>query len=166
MTKNNLIVFHDNILGSICGLSLDISVQNLALHYLASIQSIVYQTKQIIDTMNTHSMVFKILTVIGGLSNNTLYCQLISDICEIPVLLTKAGESLVLLGSSILGASNTVEYKQLKFAELIEIFSKFDDSSTDILSPNLRVRNYHSKKYKVFMKMLQDQKNYVDIMNT
>lgn len=116
--------------------------------------------------MNNHSMVFKVLTVIGGLSNNSLYCQLISDICEIPVLVSKAGEALVLLGSSVLGAANSIECKHFKFLELIEIFSGFDDSNTVILQPNIEVRKYHAKKYKIFLKMLQDQQSYIEIMNS
>jgi FGGY-family pentulose kinase len=156
--------------GSICGLSLDASLNNLALLYLASVQALVYQTRQTITIMQEKSMEFKILTVIGGLSNNRLYCQLLADVCNLPVLVARNGESVVLLGSGILGASNFDEFRKLTFSELVKKFRGFEELDTLVLSPAEReagcaIGDFHEKKYRVFLRMLEDQREYMRMMN-
>ena len=59
--------------GVLHGVGFDTSLNNLAVMYLSCLQSLCYQTKHIIAIMNSHDINFKI---IGGLSNNKLYCQL------------------------------------------------------------------------------------------
>ncbi len=155
-----------NMKGSICGLNLDIDENNLAVLYLACVQALVYQTRLTISIMQKHSMEFKILTVIGGLSNNKLYCQLLADICNLPVLVTRNGESVVLLGSGILGASYYDQFKHLNFSDLVKMMKGFDESNTVVVSPSVGdIQNYHQKKYKVFLKMLEDQKEYTRLMS-
>ena len=145
-------------------MTLDNSVNNLAIMYLACIQSIVYQTRQIIETMCDYGMNFRVITVIGGMSNNQLYCQLLSDICNIPVLVSRNGESLVLLGSSILGASNSITNGKKQFSDMIKGFRDCDTTGT-VLYPSSSNQEFHQKKYKVYLRMLEDQKDYMEIMN-
>ena len=147
--------------GSIVGLNLDTSLNSLALLYLACIQSLAYQTRQIISIMNLNNMNFKVITVIGGLSNNRLYCQTLSDVCNIPVLVARNGESIVLLGSSMLGASNCVNY--VDFENFIQRFSEFQ-LDADVLLPNQCTQGFHEKKYQVFLRLLADQQDYSNLM--
>ena len=149
--------------GVICGLKIDKSLENLAVLYLATIQSLAYQTKHIINVIKANGCIFKILTLIGGLATNRTYCQLLSDIIELPVLIsTENFDSIVLLGSAILGASNYKEYETLSFNELIKKFGKSD--SVNLLVPNDNLKKYHEKKYQVYLRMLEDQIEYRKLM--
>jgi ribulose kinase len=57
--------------------------------------------------MKSNGMVFKIMNIIGGLATNKLYSQLQSDICELPVYINDKSDSIVTLGSAILGKNET-----------------------------------------------------------
>jgi FGGY-family pentulose kinase len=149
--------------GTICGLKIDNSLENLALLYLATIQSLAYQTKHIINVMKENGCHFKVLTLIGGLAMNKTYGQLLSDIIELPVLLsTEKVDSIVLLGSAILGASNYKENEKLPFDDLIRKFGK--SNSVSLLEPNDSLKKFHEKKYQVYLRMLEDQLEYRRIM--
>lgn len=155
-----------NMLGQICGLDLDTGLESLALRYLATLQSLAYQTKQIIETMNVQSEL-KCMTIIGGLGLNKLYCQIQSDVCRIEVLVPKNSDSAVLFGSAILGASNCKDYKMSTFDDLIRNFSSLNSEFTkgDLFIPNRNIQEYHSKKYQVYLAMLDNQINYKKIMS-
>ena len=149
--------------GAICGLKIDNSLEGLAILYLAAIQSLAYQTKHIISVLKSHGCTFKILTLIGGLASNKTYCQLLSDIIELPVLVsTEKIDSIVLLGAAILGASNYSENEMLSFDDLIRKFGK--SNSVKLLEPNDYLKNFHEKKYKVYLKILEDQLEYRKLM--
>lgn len=151
-----------NMLGSICGLNFDVGLENLALVYLACVQALAYQTKQIITQMNLHGFNFKLITIIGGLAKNKMYCQLHSDICGIPVVVPDQSDSTVLLGAAIAGASNLTE--SVQFNDLLNQFSQHSDSK--ILLPNETLKSYHESKYKVFLKMIDDQLTYRKLMSS
>ena len=149
--------------GTMCGLKIDNSLENLALLYLATIQSLAYQTKHIINVMKENGCHFKVLTLIGGLAMNKTYGQLLSDIIELPVLLSSEKvDSIVLLGSAILGASNFKENEKLPFDDLIRKFGK--SNSVSLLEPNDALKKFHDKKYQVYLRMLEDQLEYRRIM--
>ncbi|CAF0789370.1 unnamed protein product [Brachionus calyciflorus] len=155
-----------NMSGQIIGLNFDTSLKNLALMYLATLQSIVYQTKHIIDEMNQHGFNFKIISLIGGLIQNNLYCQIVSDVCQIPVLVQNKINTSVILGSALLGASNCEQFKNSNFEDLIKYFSQMNANALDssLLRPNKNVQKYHELKFKVYKQMINDQKNYRSIM--
>jgi ribulose kinase len=93
--------------GTMCGVNFDHDLNNLALFYLSCIQSLAYQCKHIISLMKSNGMVFKIINIIGGLATNKLYSQLQSDICELPVYINDKSDTIVTLGSAILGKNET-----------------------------------------------------------
>ncbi len=151
--------------GLVCGLNFDTSLNNLAIVYLACLQSLAYQIRQIIEIFNSHQITFKLITVIGGLSNNRLYTQLISDICQLPVLtVADTVDSSVLLGSAILGASNADLFKESSFDQLMQCFK--NGTRTRVIEPNKTIEGYHQKKYQVFLNLVQDQLKYRQIMHT
>lgn len=154
-----------NLTGIIYGISFDISLENLAICYLACLQALAYQTKHIINVMNSHEIYFKIVTIIGGLANNKLYCQLISDICKLPVLTASNNDSSVLLGSSICGASNF--YQNTTFDNLIKKFSQVE--AGNLLQPStdhdLELDRYHETKYKIYLNMIDDLRKYTSLMD-
>lgn len=55
-----------NMLGQICGLSFDTSIENMALLYLACVQSLAYQCRHILETIDPTNDNFKIINIIGN----------------------------------------------------------------------------------------------------
>ncbi|CRL06265.1 CLUMA_CG019034, isoform A [Clunio marinus] len=146
----------DNTLkGMICGCTMHDSI---LVTYLATIQSLAYSTKHIIESLyKSGRKKFKSILICGGLSKNRLFLQTHADICGIPILISNEQES-VLLGSAMLAATGSGVYKDLKSAaeELSNDCSQiFPDQSSEL---------FHSRKYKVFLRMLDEQLNYRKIM--
>lgn len=142
--------------GLISGLSMHDSIY---VCYLAIIQALAYSTKHIIESLyKSGRKQFENISICGGLSKNRLYVSTHSDVCGIPVFISNEPES-VLLGSSMLGAAASGYYPNLETA------IKELSSSAIQITPNLNSFNFHERKYKIFLKMLDDQKSYKNIMN-
>lgn len=153
--------------GAIFGLTIDKSIKNLALVYLSCLQALAYQTKHIMSTLGDRFH-FKLIVIIGGLAKNSLYCQLHSDVCDLPVIIPHESDSTVLLGSCISGACNTKRFSQMSFDQVLKQFSGVhDDLSFKHVKPSNdnAVKNYHLKKYRIFLNMIEDQRKYNSIMN-
>ncbi|GLJ27150.1 hypothetical protein SUGI_0532280 [Cryptomeria japonica] len=101
--------------GMISGLTLDSSEKQLAVLYLATLQSIAYGTRHIVEHCNAHGLKIDTLLACGGLSKNSLYIQEHADIIGFPVILPRERES-VLLGAAILGAVSAKKYNTLQDA--------------------------------------------------
>jgi FGGY-family pentulose kinase len=146
----------DNSLrGMISGCSMSDSIY---LSYLAIVQSLAYSTKHIIDSLyNSGREKFKSILICGGLSKNKLYVQTHADVCGIPVLISNE-EEMVLIGAAMLGATASGFTKSLE--ETASILS----SDCYQIQPEPNSFDFHSRKFKVFLKMLQDQKSYDDLM--
>jgi len=142
--------------GSISGLAMHDSIYIL---YLATVQSLAYQTRHIIESMYTAGRSrFETILICGGLSKNKLFVQCHADVCNIPVCISHEPES-VLLGAAMLGATASGLYKNLETA-----VAGLSNTSYTLL-PCKESNAFHSRKFKVFMKMLEDQQAYAKIMN-
>ncbi|XP_041359410.1 FGGY carbohydrate kinase domain-containing protein-like isoform X2 [Gigantopelta aegis] len=143
--------------GMVCGLTLLASVESLALLYLATVQALAYGTRHILDKMNDSGHKISAVYICGGLRKNELFVKTNADVIGLPIILPDTSET-VLLGSAILGAcaSHT-------FASTEEALKQMGGQGTAI-SPNDYVKRFHDKKYKVFLKMLEHQKEYQTIM--
>ncbi|XP_068629746.1 FGGY carbohydrate kinase domain-containing protein [Battus philenor] len=145
--------------GMICGLTIDNSEENLALHYLATLQGLSYGTRHIIDALlQAGYEPFQSLLICGGLSKDPLYVQIQADVVCLPVLKPHEAES-VLLGSAILGACASQYFNNVQAA--IENMG----GSADVVHPNVNMKVFHDKKYKVFLQMYKDQLKYRGIMD-
>jgi ribulose kinase len=82
-----------------------------------------------------------------------------ADVCGIPVLISNEEES-VLVGAAMLGATASGLYKNLEAA--VEDLS----NSCYEVSPDRGSCDFHARKFKVFMKMLEDQRSYAEIMTS
>ena len=126
-----------------------------------------------------HDVKFKMITMIGGLASNKLYAQLISDVCKMPVICAPSSDANV-LGACILGASNHVDFADMSFFQLIEMF--YDGANHDndnnntssgggggvyLLMPtrSADMELYHEKKYRIYLCMVQEQLKYRKIMD-
>lgn len=142
--------------GSISGLAMQDSIYVL---YLATIQSLAYQTRHIIESMYMAGRSrFESILICGGLSKNKLFVQTHADVCDIPVCISYETES-VLLGAAMLGATASELYNNLETA-----VTELSNNSYKLL-PYSESKAFHSRKFEVFMKMLEDQQSYSKIMN-
>lgn len=141
--------------GMICGLSMHDSIY---ISYLAIIQALGYSTKHIIESLyKAGREKFKAILICGGLSKNKLFVQTNADVCGIPLLISSEPES-VLLGAAILGAKASGT-----FPNLITAIKELSNEAFKI-EPDKSSFGYHEKKYRVYLKMLEDQREYQKIM--
>ncbi|XP_023703163.1 FGGY carbohydrate kinase domain-containing protein [Cryptotermes secundus] len=148
-----------SLLGMISGLTLAADEENLALIYLATIQALAYGTLHIIDVLHAanHSNIQSLL-MCGGLSRNPLFVQTQADVAKLPVLCPQESES-VLVGAAILGACAAGEFPDVQTAIMAM------GGSADIVIPRDKEHRYHQKKYRVFLKMAEHQREYRAIMS-
>ena len=64
----------------------------------------------------------------------------------------------VLVGAGVLGAVASGNYSSILVA--MEVFNK----AGNIIQPDFSTKEYHAAKYKIFLKMYQDQQDYKETM--
>jgi len=146
--------------GMISGLTLDTNDKSLAILYLATVQSIAYGTRHIIEHCNSHGHKIDTLFACGGLSKNSLYVQEHADIIGCPVILPREKES-VLLGAAILGAVSAKKYATLHDA------MKALNAPGQVFQPSQdpKVKKYHDAKYRIFRALYEQQLSYRAIIS-
>lgn len=153
---NILPYFHGNrspradptLRGVISGFTLDDTVESVALRYYATIQSIAYGTRHIIEQMNAKGYRIKTIHACGGGTKNSLWLQEHSDITGCEIILPKEPEA-VLLGSAMLAAVGAGKYESV-----IEAAVKMSAPGKHFV-PDKRTAAYHRAKYVVFKKMYE-----------
>lgn len=117
-----------------------------------------YGTRHILDTLKAHGREpFATLIIGGGLAKNALFVQTHADVCQLPVLLARETE-MVLLGAAMLGACAAGQFGTLQQA------SRAMAGPANLVVPDRLIAGYQVRKYAVFLKMLDDQRSYRDIM--
>lgn len=145
--------------GAIVGLTINNSEENLALQYLATIQALAYGTRHIIESLVTAGYnAFSSILICGGLSKDPLFIQVQADSVGIPILKPHEEES-VLIGAALLGACASKF-----FVNVDEAITKMGGTA-DVIQPDTAIKSFHDKKYRVFLRMLQDQLKYRTIMS-
>ncbi|XP_057886719.1 FGGY carbohydrate kinase domain-containing protein isoform X4 [Melospiza georgiana] len=145
--------------GMVVGLTLSRGLDELALIYLATIQAIALGTRHILEAMQAAGHEITTLFLCGGLSKNPLFVQMHADITGKPVVLPKEVES-VLVGAAILGACASGD-----FASIQEAMAKMGKIGK-VVQPNHEHKRFYDKKYEVFLKLVEHQREYRSIMNS
>ncbi|XP_074893330.1 FGGY carbohydrate kinase domain-containing protein isoform X3 [Buteo buteo] len=143
----------------VVGLTLSRGLDELALIYLATIQAIALGTRHILETMQAAGHHINTLFLCGGLSKNPLFVQMHADITGKPVVLSKEVES-VLVGAAILGACASGD-----FVSIQEAMAKMGKIGR-VVQPNHQHKRFYDKKYEVFLKLVEHQREYRSIMNS
>ncbi|XP_065129030.1 FGGY carbohydrate kinase domain-containing protein isoform X6 [Paramisgurnus dabryanus] len=144
--------------GMIVGLTLSQTLDDLALLYLATLQAIALGTRHIIDAMREAGHDITTLFMCGGLSKNPLFVQLHANTTGLPVVLTEEKEA-VLIGAAVLGACASSDYSSIQ--EAMRKMTKIGR----VVRPNPELASFYRKKYAVFLKLYDHQKEYVKLMN-
>ncbi|EHH49953.1 hypothetical protein EGM_00701 [Macaca fascicularis] len=142
----------------VTGLKLSQDLDDLAILYLATVQAIALGTRFIIEAMEAAGHSISTLFLCGGLSKNPLFVQMHADVTGMPVVLSQEVES-VLVGAAILGACASGD-----FASVQEAMAKMSKVGK-VVFPRLQDKKYYDKKYQVFLKLVEHQKEYLAIMN-
>ncbi len=133
--------------GVISGLTLDDSLDDLAITYLAAIQAVAHGTKHIVDTLNAHGYAINTVFACGGLSKNPLFLQEHADILGCRIVLPRQSEA-VLLGAACLGATAAG-----LFADIPEAMAGMSRVGQIIEPAAGDIARYHRKKHRVFLRM-------------
>ncbi|XP_032283642.1 FGGY carbohydrate kinase domain-containing protein isoform X4 [Phoca vitulina] len=141
----------------VTGLKLSQDLDDLAILYLATVQAIAFGTRLIIEVMEAAGHSISTLFLCGGLSKNPLFVQMHADITGMPVVLSQEVES-VLVGAAILGACASGD-----FASVQEAMARMSKVGK-VVFPRLEDKRYYDKKYQVFLKLVEHQKEYAAIM--
>lgn len=144
--------------GMISGLSLNENLEELAIHYLAAIQSIAYGTRHIIQEMATKGHHISQINMCGGGVKNPLWLREHADITGCDLFLPAATEA-VILGSAMLGATACKA-----FDSLTDAISAMSGDGERVI-PNKNKKSFHDAKYQVFLEMYNDQMKYQKIMD-
>lgn len=158
---NILPYFHGNrspradptLRGIVSGFTLDDSVESVALRYYATIQSIAYGTRHIIEAMNAKGYRIKKIHACGGGTKNPLWLQEHADITGCEIVLPKESEA-VLLGSAMLAAVGSGKYQSV-----IEAAVRMSFPGTRY-APQKKTAAYHKAKFSVFKKMYDHFQEY------
>lgn len=145
--------------GSVVGLTLSSTIDDLAIQYLATIQAIAYGTRHIIEEMDKTGYDIDQISATGGGTKNDLFLKQHADICGCNIMLPKESEA-VLLGSAVLAAVASGAYPNIRKA------MAGMNQTGKVIEPevNQTAINYHSSKYKVFHKMYEDERTYNELM--
>lgn len=154
--------------GVVSGLSLDTSVDDLALRYYATLQSIACQTRHIIEALNAQGYTIDTLCLSGGLCRNPLFLSLHADITRCRVVLPKNIEGAVVLGAAFLGAKASAAVAGTKGEEegLWEVMVRMGQAG-EVVEPTEvpEIVELNERKYRVFREMLEDQRKYRAVMD-
>jgi FGGY-family pentulose kinase len=144
--------------GAVVGLSLDDSVDALALLYLATIQAIAHGTRHIVDAMNAAGYRIDTLVACGGDAKNALFLREHADVTGCRIVLPREPEA-VLLGAALLGAVAAGHHPDIPAA-----MAAMTDVDHTILPATGDAAAYHGAKHRVFHRMYEDQMAYRAIM--
>lgn len=147
--------------GTIVGVSLDKSIDDLALRYLATLQAIACQTRHIIETLNDQGYTIDTLCMSGGLCKSPLFVQILVDVTQCRVIMPESIDGAVVIGAAFLGAKASG-----LSSDLWEIMVKLGRAGSTVLpNKDKEIQEINRRRYKVFFSLLEDQKKYRSIMD-
>ncbi|KAJ7413140.1 hypothetical protein WISP_92783 [Willisornis vidua] len=153
--------------GMVVGLTLSRGLDELALIYLATIQAIasgMKKTQTLVYEKNSAQLVLcEESTYKEQLGQRfaleVTFCHFKLDFQGKPVVLSKEVES-VLVGAAILGACASGDFTSIQ-----EAMAKMGKIGR-VVQPNHEHRRFYDKKYEVFLKLVEHQREYRSIMNS
>jgi FGGY-family pentulose kinase len=147
-----------NLTGMLSGLKLSRTPEDMALHYLATIQAIALGTRHIIETMNQTGYSIDTIMASGGGTKNPIFVQEHANATGCTMLLAEESESM-LLGSAMMGTVAAGVYDSLP--EAMNAMSRIGKTVTPQTN---EIKRYYDRKYRVFREMYHDHMKYQQMM--
>lgn len=144
--------------GTITGLALSATADDLARQYLAAIQAVAYGTRHILEEMNRKGYAIKTLLACGGGTKNPVFLREHADITGCDIILPEEPEA-VLLGSAVLGAVASGHYPAILAA-----MNAMNAAGQVIKPARGAVAAFHQAKYSVFHRLHHDFLAYRRLM--
>lgn len=144
--------------GTMTGLALSATADDLALHYLAAIQAVAHGTRHILDEMNRKGYRIDTLLACGGGTKNPVFLREHADITGCKIVLPKEPEA-VLLGSAVLGA-----VAAQKYSGVLPAMAAMNATDKVIAPTKGAVARFHAAKHKVFHRLHADFLAYRQLM--
>ena len=145
--------------GGLSGWRLRDDREDLARWYLAALQSLAYATRHIVDAFRERDCPVDLLVASGGSAASPRWCQTHADALGMPVAVPLEADG-VLLGSAMLGAaaSGTCASLDAAMAAMTR--------PGRVVLPDPGAASFHDRKYRVYRRMIDDQRSYAAIMST
>ncbi|MDR1789087.1 MAG: FGGY-family carbohydrate kinase [Opitutaceae bacterium] len=144
--------------GTVAGLSLSATADDLALQYLAAIQAVAHGTRHIISELNRRGYAIKTVLACGGGTKNPVFLREHADITGCRIVLPAEPEA-VLLGSAVLGAVAAGRH-----ADIFAAMRAMNKSGAVITPSRGKVARYHDRKHAVFHRLHKDFLAYRRLM--
>jgi FGGY-family pentulose kinase len=144
--------------GMISGLKLSARVDDLALIYLSTIQAIAYGLRNILEEMDAKGYTISKLFACGGGLKNEIFLQAHADITGCELVLPREPEA-VLLGAAILGAVASGD-----FTDILDAMKSMNRIGKRVAPQKGEIGEFHDRKYRVYLKMYEDQLAYRKMM--
>ncbi|KAH8066521.1 glycerol kinase [Aureococcus anophagefferens] len=140
--------------GSVVGLKLDPTLDNLAVVYLATVLALAYQTRHVLEVLEASGHAPCAAAVVtGGMARNALYVRALADALDVPVSLPEEAEA-VLLGAAALAATAANAHPTLLAAMAAMT------RAADVVAPDPKLRTFHDAKYDVFRRLSDAQADF------
>ncbi|KAK6347790.1 hypothetical protein TWF718_005615 [Orbilia javanica] len=147
--------------GSIIGLSMDTSINDLALQYYAAMEFIAQQTRHIISAMNDSGHTIKTIFMSGGQCRNPILMSLIANATRLPVAIPRYIDAAVVLGSAMLGAKAASADANGKTESLWGIMDRLSKPGKMVeVTKDKHELALLDAKYKIFLQMSEDQQRF------
>lgn len=147
-----------NLTGILTGLTLSRTPEDMALHYLATIQAIALGTRHIIETMNQSGYSIDTIMASGGGTKNPIFVQEHANASGCTMLLAEESESM-LLGSAMMGTVAAGVYDTLP--EAMNAMSRIGKTVTPQTN---EIKRYYDRKYRIFRELYHDHMKYQQMM--
>ena len=137
--------------GVVDGLTLDKSVEALALLYYATVQALAYNIRDVLRALQESGYTIDTIFVTGGSVKNRVWLREHADITGCRIVINREPEA-VLLGSAILGAVASGAYPDIPSA------MKAMSQPEQVIEPNPATARYHAVKFELFREMYQQHR--------
>jgi FGGY-family pentulose kinase len=143
--------------GGVAGWTLRDDADDLGRWYVAALQALAYATRHILGTFTDAGAAIDLLVASGGSAASERWCATHADALGIPVAVPAERDG-VLLGSAMLGATAAGICPTL--ADAMRAMTR----PGRIIEPRVEYAAYHSAKYDVYRRMIDDARAYDAIM--
>jgi FGGY-family pentulose kinase len=136
--------------GVIYGLTLKHSKAHI---YRAILEGIAFGMRNILETMQTKEVEIDVIRGCGGVTLNTLWLQIISDVTGKPILLTEQSFYAGVLGCAIISAVGARRYRSFHEAitSMVHVTGKIDPSAENFKT--------YDQVYKKYLELYKNLKN-------